>query len=1265
MSKPLFSIVIATFNVADRLASTLTSIRRQGRRDVECIVVDGGSTDGTVELLETSDVVTRYISEPDKGIYDALNKGVAMASGKLIGIVGAEDTYAPGAFDAVTMRYYETHADIVAGQSILYSEGGPANLRADEPYGYGSLISGIPFCHNAMFATKEAYEEIGEYDISFKLVADANWCHRAILAGKRAEYIEQPLVSFPLDGASSVDPKVIIAETGRSIAMNFDGISDEDAYSLLSAIRRYTGLDPVAGILEKAGDIRLKAAFNFAMNQLGFDEEAIESVFGDRRYDDLADIIIPDKARDVTAEAIADPLLSFVIPTYNTRDFLGAALNSILSQKEDRFEILVIDDGSTDGTADLVAAYQQADKRIRYIWQENQGQGKARSVGLEEAKGDYVWCVDADDEIRANCLDKLAHALSSGHIDLYFHNYELRNDDGSHHGYNVIDGRLHGLWKDGENKRELVASIAGWSSPPWRFIIRRQMIVDHAISFPVGYFYEDHAFALDVVHAAQTICVDPTVAYHYFLRSGSTMRSANKERRVFDFIEMRRACLDRLKAHGLLEEQKELALTYLMPVAFTNAHVKRHLLDEFMARIAETTTLEEFDLILECGGWQEISYLAAAFRSNEEMIAARLDAYKPLVQFAVDQFAEPYNRALMAQSSTLHWCEVIGCHPHGPPIDLPQAPTGRMWMGSSSLLFRKRLKHGDDAKLVLHFRNACPEQIVSFTSGNHSAVYPVHGHDPKILQKLVIDIPDFDGLFVGKLTVLEELNTTSGSFGLCIEAIDIGYGPTAGLEIQLPAPPARDVVIPPTSDAGSISLDIRVKKENRPYLVIGEHCDIAGTYVFERGEGSITFGDETSIGGGCLFVCTQADGIHIGRDVMLSWNVTVIDTNAHSLLAEVRQNDAADWLAGKIAGAVGQLKDWTQISSKPVRIEDRAWVGFGATIMKGVTVGEGAVVAANAVVTKDVPPFGVVAGNPAKLVGMTNKDASTPEANDNEAQAASEDLGSPYRSTGLMEWPEAVQWLRDQPDHEQLVRDCYFDDPLEDAATRFEQSQEWQATLALIDMTPGEAVDLGAGRGIASYALAKAGWQVKAIEADESELVGSGAIAQLEAMETPGTIEIINSYGESMPLEDASVDLVLCRQVLHHAHDLGQLVKESARVLRPGGVLVATREHTIKSLDQLPEFLRGHPLHFLYGGENAFLREDYERAIAEAGLDLTVSLPPSHPINFFPRTMLEERKRFSKAMKLKLSEVGEKTVHQAYDHDLTPGRLFAFRATKP
>jgi SAM-dependent methyltransferase len=275
-------------------------------------------------------------------------------------------------------------------------------------------------------------------------------------------------------------------------------------------------------------------------------------------------------------------------------------------------------------------------------------------------------------------------------------------------------------------------------------------------------------------------------------------------------------------------------------------------------------------------------------------------------------------------------------------------------------------------------------------------------------------------------------------------------------------------------------------------------------------------------------------------------------------------------------------------------------------------------------------------------------------------------------------WEQAVQWLRDQPGQRDLVLAAYYDDPLPAAADRYWRSEEWQAIRPQLPTVPGCALDIGAGRGIASYALAKEGFDVTALEPDGSYLVGAGAIRDLAAA-SGLPIQVTQEFSERLPFTDAQFDVVFARAVLHHTKDLPAACREFFRVLKPGGRLVAVREHVISRQEDLPAFLDLHPLHKLYGGENAFLLTQYEAAIRAAGFRLdTVLLPLESAINFAPYTLdslkAELGTRVTRGLPLlkhfvhwalTLPPIWALARRVLTRLDKRPGRLYSFIAQRP
>lgn len=279
-------------------------------------------------------------------------------------------------------------------------------------------------------------------------------------------------------------------------------------------------------------------------------------------------------------------------------------------------------------------------------------------------------------------------------------------------------------------------------------------------------------------------------------------------------------------------------------------------------------------------------------------------------------------------------------------------------------------------------------------------------------------------------------------------------------------------------------------------------------------------------------------------------------------------------------------------------------------------------------------------------------------------------------SDKFVTWEDAVSWLMAQPDKQDLVRDCYYDASITEAAQRYWKSPEWQAVKTLLPSSLGQALDLGAGRGISSYALAKESWSVVALEPDSSNLVGAGAIeflAQSEAL----PIQVVKEFGEKINCESAFFDLVFARQVLHHAHHLNQLCAEVYRVLKPGGMFVAVRDHVISSQADLPAFFDVHPLHYLYGGENAFTEVQYLSAMKEAGFEVKrVIRSFDSVINYAPyneASLKEELKARLARMPilrylswvLDRQSIFQLALSLLSRVDRRPGRLYSFVCVKP
>lgn len=161
-------------------------------------------------------------------------------------------------------------------------------------------------------------------------------------------------------------------------------------------------------------------------------------------------------------------------------------------------------------------------------------------------------------------------------------------------------------------------------------------------------------------------------------------------------------------------------------------------------------------------------------------------------------------------------------------------------------------------------------------------------------------------------------------------------------------------------------IDLRHPSAGHIYLTIGSHCVLYGKFIFEKESGKIAIGDRVHIGGS-TFISIQE--ITIGDDVTIAWDCLFYDHNSHSLKWQERQYDTENEYQDMLTtGDSIRNKNWEVVKSKSIHICNKAWIGTGCKILKGVTIGEGAIVAAGSVVTKDVEPWTVVGGNPAQVI---------------------------------------------------------------------------------------------------------------------------------------------------------------------------------------------------------------------------------------------------------------------------------------------------------
>lgn len=165
---------------------------------------------------------------------------------------------------------------------------------------------------------------------------------------------------------------------------------------------------------------------------------------------------------------------------------------------------------------------------------------------------------------------------------------------------------------------------------------------------------------------------------------------------------------------------------------------------------------------------------------------------------------------------------------------------------------------------------------------------------------------------------------------------------------------------------GTFSLEFRAPRKYVSFRV-GKDSILYNHNIFESETGYISIGDRVFINSNTQLI--SVNKIEIGNDVLISWGCTIYDHNGHSLDFRERENDHQMHLMNfKLKRNLLLNKNWQVVKSAPIIIEDNVWIGMYVVILKGVTIGTGSVISACAVVTESVPPWSIVAGNPAKVI---------------------------------------------------------------------------------------------------------------------------------------------------------------------------------------------------------------------------------------------------------------------------------------------------------
>ncbi len=216
--------------------------------------------------------------------------------------------------------------------------------------------------------------------------------------------------------------------------------------------------------------------------------------------------------------------LTIIIPVYNVERYLPMCLNSVICQGLEDYEVVLVNDGSTDESGNICDEYASKHSNFSVIHQENMGVAAARNCGIAEAKGEYLMFLDSDDFLVPNTIAPLLKLAQQKHLDVIGFSYEEVSED----AVELSRERLEDSKKIEIFKGVEYIAHHNYPAQVWWYLVRRELLVSNGLTMPVGHVLEEAAFNMRLFLCAERIAQVPDVIYCYRNRINSIMRNSNK-----------------------------------------------------------------------------------------------------------------------------------------------------------------------------------------------------------------------------------------------------------------------------------------------------------------------------------------------------------------------------------------------------------------------------------------------------------------------------------------------------------------------------------------------------------------------------------------------------------------------------------------------------------------------------------------------------------------------------------------------------------------
>lgn len=563
--QPKISVIIPVYNTEKYLEECLNSVTNQTLKEIEIICVDDGSTDASINILKDlaqKDNRIILLKQSNSGPGKARNYGLENATGEFVIFMDSDDLYS-------SLDVFETLYNTAKKNNVLICGG---ELKYFDKYGRSFGNSEFSFEKEGVIEYEDYQSDYGytrfifnreflaQNNIKFQdyiCYEDPVFLVKAMLLAKKFYAVKKNVYLYRTchKKINWSQRRVLDALKGLEENLKISNVNNLDKLHKITQDRIYSNwfLEPICNLLHKKEvfDQFLKTIFQFDWNKSSYTADQLKQKIFKRRnwiqkkvfnqkYKALSKYLfnaaevynlLKLKAKSADNNSIilntvnCKIPVSIIVPVYNVEKYLSKCLNSIVNQTHKNLEIICVNDGSTDSSASILEDYSKSDRRIKVIYQKNQGLSAARNTGIEVATSEYIMFVDSDDSIQPDTVQTaLSAMLSDDKIDIVsFGANVVFDDDAEIFTYldaGIIKYHLINLI----GKYNLNAdTILNTTVTAWNKLYKKSIIDQYNIRFPEGLLYEDNAFLYKYCLHAETIYYVNQYLYNYLQRKSSIM----------------------------------------------------------------------------------------------------------------------------------------------------------------------------------------------------------------------------------------------------------------------------------------------------------------------------------------------------------------------------------------------------------------------------------------------------------------------------------------------------------------------------------------------------------------------------------------------------------------------------------------------------------------------------------------------------------------------------------------------------------------------